>query len=304
MHGRTLATAEMESIDRLDSQTIPRKEGAADRLEDCNCPVCGSTDRTLIHSIGDPYRSNRCRSCGQAYLSPRLTESAMAARYGSADYFSGGESGYASYASQELSLRMTFRRLLKWTRKRSWTGGDFLDVGCGYGYLLDEAKPYFNRRVGTDLSLEAVERAREVADLVAQGGVEALPRELSFQVVTCFHVIEHVYDPIAFVRAIVDRLAPHGRLILSTPDFGSGWRRLLGRRWPSYKPPEHVTYFDRRTLESLMLKAGLEDLEVVPYPHAFPIGLVCKKLRLPVPDGNYPIWIRGTTIAVAGRRRG
>ena len=82
---------------------------------------------------------------------------------GSVFGYQGGQSGYAdtSYFEQETALRATFKRLLRNLEKREMTGGELLEIGCGYGYLLDEARPYFSRRVGTDFSPEAAAHARK-----------------------------------------------------------------------------------------------------------------------------------------------
>jgi hypothetical protein len=72
----------------------------------------------------------------------RLIEIAMQEVYREPSYYEGGESGYAdtSYAAQEFALRAMFQRLLQNLAKRGLTGGDLLEVGCGYGHLLDEAR--------------------------------------------------------------------------------------------------------------------------------------------------------------------
>ena len=80
----------------------------------------------------------------------------MREHYMKEDYFEGGEAGYDSYADQEASLRMTFRRLLSELSERGICGGSVLDVGCGYGYFLSEASDHFSKRFGTDFSAGAV----------------------------------------------------------------------------------------------------------------------------------------------------
>jgi SAM-dependent methyltransferase len=81
-------------------------------------------------------------------------------------YFEGGEVGYSSYVDQEASLRATFRRFLLNLEKRNLTKGALLEVGCGYGYFLNEAKGFFDFRIGTDFSRRAVKEARLRADYV------------------------------------------------------------------------------------------------------------------------------------------
>ena len=95
-------------------------------------------------------------------------------------------------------MRATFKRFLQNLAKRSLTGGDLLEVGCGYGYLLDLARPFFSSRTGTDFSPEAAEIARATDAEVFVGGVEQLPSGAKFDCVLATQVIEHIYDPLAF----------------------------------------------------------------------------------------------------------
>jgi cyclopropane fatty-acyl-phospholipid synthase-like methyltransferase len=104
-------------------------------------------------------------ACPQCYsvAGGRLIEIAMQEVYREPSYYEGGESGYAdtSYAAQEFALRAMFQRLLQNLAKRGLTGGDLLEIGCGYGYLLDEASSFFQRRVGREFSPQGAEIARQ-----------------------------------------------------------------------------------------------------------------------------------------------
>jgi SAM-dependent methyltransferase len=239
------------------------------------------------------------------YLSPRLNEWEMLTLYANDHYFSGEDHGYENYAKQETGLRMTFRRLLQHLSRRGRTGGSMLEIGCGYGYLLDEAHQYFKHRVGTDFSSEAVRVARTRADEVFQGGITAVSNNDRYDLVIATHVIEHVYQPHEFVRSLSDHIRPNGTLLIAAPDMGSFWRKLMGQRWPSFKLPEHVLYFDRQTLSRLLSDCGFENLEIVPYPHAFPLPLIASKFGLELPNFlcRYNFWLPATTIAIMGTKK-
>jgi hypothetical protein len=121
-------------------------------------------------------------------------------------------------------------------------------------------------------------------------------------------VIEHVYEPRAFLDRLVGLLRPGGALVLGTPDGGGPWRRAMGPRWPSYKLPEHVTFYNRRTLARLFHDAGLIEVRTFPYPHAFPLALIWQRLglhwlaRRSGRLGGLALWVPATTLAIAGRR--
>jgi SAM-dependent methyltransferase len=243
----------------------------------------------------------------------------MVGAYQDDRYFEGEGLGYSSYLAQEATLRRTFRRLMRTLERRGMTGGGLLEVGCAYGFFLDEAEGRFDLRVGTEYSPAAAERARERCDRVVLGGLDELGElDLSggpggsdgpgsgapFRLAACIHVIEHVYDPVAFVRQLHDQLEPGGWLVVATPDMGGFWRPLLGRRWPFYKMPEHVTYFDRSSLSRLLEAGGFRDVRPIPYASYFAFDLVAEKLGLPLPGALSRLWMRlpATTVALVGRR--
>jgi SAM-dependent methyltransferase len=227
--------------------------------------------------------------------------------YRDLSYFEGGASGYAdsSYLAQEAALRATFKRFLHNLKKRALAGGDLLEVGCGYGYLLDEARTYFQRRAATEFSPRGAEIAGATGADVFVGGVEQLPAGVMFDCVIATHVIEHIYAPLPFMKRLTAHTKPGGHIVLATPDIGGALRKLMGRRWPSFKVPEHVIYFNFRTLGLLMRQAGLEDIRRLPYPHAFPLGLIAAKFGLALPRfiAHFNVWVPATTVAACGTVR-
>ncbi|HET7040492.1 MAG TPA: class I SAM-dependent methyltransferase, partial [Gemmatimonadales bacterium] len=136
------------------------------------------------------------------------------------------------------------------------------------------------------------------------GGTEQIPLGETFDCIACIHVIEHIYDPVAFLRSLTKHLRPGGWLLLATPDMGGFWRPLMRRRWPFFKIPEHVTYFDQKTLGALLTRAGLDGVQPLPYSSAFSLELIGEKLgrRLPEAWKGRQLWLPATTIATAGRQ--
>lgn len=277
-------------------------------LEYPDCPLCESGRRETSYDNFGVYKVMRCLDCRLYYLYPRLSESAMRLSYASADYFEGGETGYSDtgYSEQERALRATFKRLMQNLHRRGLTGGSLLEIGCGYGYLLDEAEEFFEQRVGTDYSPHAVQMASKKADEIYEGGVAQITSGEKFDCAIATHVIEHVYEPLEFVKQLINHVKPNGAIVLAAPDMGGMLRKAMGRRWASFKIPEHILYFDAATLSTLMRQAGLTDIQPLPYPHAFPLGLIASKLNIPFPRvlSNTNVWIPATTVALYGKVSG
>ena len=249
----------------------------------------------------------------------------MIAAYRDPSYFEGGDGpGYSSYLAQESTLRRTFRRLLRTMQRRGMTAasgspadrGRLLEVGSAYGFFLDEAQPYFGHRAGTEFSEAGAALARKFAGRIYVGGLEAIPDGAhggKFDTIVLIHTIEHVYDPVTLLRGLMEHLAPGGWLLLATPDMGGFWRPLLRRRWPFWKPPEHVAFYTAHTLAALLERAGCSEVRRMPYVSYFPLSLVREKLtpwRTPAasPNGtadagsSLAVWMPATTVAAAGRK--
>jgi len=269
------------------------------------CPFCRSEERDFPYQLPQGYKVARCQKCGAHYLYPRLTEEAMQSVYREPSYYQGGSSGYAdtSYSDQEVALRATFKCMLRNLVRRGLTGGDLLEVGCGYGFLLDEARPWFRRRTGTEYSQAGAARARETGAEVFVGGIDQLPRDARFDLAVAIQVIEHIYEPVTFAEDLVRHIKPGGYVVLATPDIGGALRKVMGLRWPSFKVPEHVVYFHFHSLQKLMIGAGLVDVARLPYPHAFPLGLIAAKFGLSLPHAlaRINLWVPATTVAASGR---
>lgn len=279
----------------------------ASDIENVCCPLCRSADASIIHTW-KPFAVVLCAVCGLAYLNPRPREAVARRLYEGGDYFSAeNAAGYADYHSQEKSLRTTLRRFLLELRRRDMASGSVLEIGSGYGYFLAEASNFFTAVSGLELSADAAAHARDRGPWpVHVGDIHSLPASWrEFDAVVMVNVIEHIHDPLSFLTVARTRLKDRGRVIIATPDFGSLWHSVLGKRWPSFKVPEHVALYTAATLGRLLQEAGFADIERVPFSHAFPLYLVAEKfgLRLGGRLGELLVWIPGTMLALAGRRR-
>lgn len=279
---------------------------AKPETETTYCPLCESSNASIIHCFGE-LRVVSCRNCGLHYLNPRIRESVMRESYERGTYFSGGEtSGYDDYHMQEMSLRYTFRRFLKNLRKVFPQADNLLEVGCGYGFFLDEAKVFFPLRTGIELSAEAGVTAQKTSGAnIHIGSAYSLPPEMKeFDIIIMINVIEHVYDPVPLLVFLRERLKAGGVMVLATPDIGSFWYKIMKKRWPSFKIPEHVAFYDKKTLADLLNRAGFRPTGTIPFPHAFPLGVITRKLGITLPPGPAAriLWIPHVMIAYCGRK--
>ena len=133
-------------------------------------------------------------------------------------------------------------------------------MGCGGGLFLGLMRERGFRVAGLDFSREAAAiawRRQQVPAVCAL--LEHAPfRAQSLAGITMFHVLEHLYDPRAYLRSAHDLLAPGGRLVVQVPNAASWQFRLLGRSWNGVDVPRHLFDFRGSDVEKLLESCGFE----------------------------------------------
>lgn len=204
-----------------------------------------------------------CGLCQLGQLSPLPSEQELAELYGSRAYFEGSDGvGYADYAADEPQFARTFRAKLE-ALLHFGPVRELLEIGCGPGYFLDEARRAgVARVVGIDRNPWAVEEARRRGIEAHVGSIDVLLPEDAFDAIVMLDLIEHVADPVPFLAEVRARLRPGGRVFLMTPNIRSALARVAGRRWVSFKIPEHLYYYSPRSMRTLLARSGFEVLSL------------------------------------------
>lgn len=171
---------------------------------------------------------------------------------------------YREYVDARALKLATMRRRLPRIRALA-PGPRLLDVGCGSGFFLEAALADGFDPSGIELSPVAIGLSQPtVRGRITQGDVNTLlatdPRE--FDVVTAFDIIEHTFDPAAFLDDIGRVLVPGGLLVVSTPDTGHWLRSLMRSRWPMLQPSQHTFLFSRSAMRSLLVARSYEPVVV------------------------------------------
>jgi SAM-dependent methyltransferase len=155
-----------------------------------------------------------------------------------------------------LHAQLLLRRL-RWNCP-PWVGeGRYLDVGCGSGGSLGVAKALGWKVSGIEMDKAAAAKALRFTEKIHVGDIlSALFPGGGFDLVTAFHVLEHVPDPIAVVRRMLDWLAPDGQLIIEVPNAGGLGASLFGKAWSGLELPRHLAQFTPQSLASAVERAG------------------------------------------------
>ena len=248
---------------------MPLGKVAVDR-----CPVC-EQEPGEVWTTGQDYESwtcediwtvRHCPACRHLWLDPRPAESELDTIYPPTYYAYSYEekiSRIARKAKEILDARKFLPLLALMPRKPT----NYLDIGCGSGrYLrmmrdrgLDPGRIY-----GLELDEQKTAKLRAEGFRVFSQRVEDC-QELepdSFDLVTMFHVLEHVENPGAVLRKIARSLTPDGLLILETPNFESLDSGLFKHRyWGGYHFPRHWNIFSPNSLGRLLQSSGFKVVE-------------------------------------------
>jgi len=150
--------------------------------------------------------------------------------------------------------------LVELLRSQGIRSGRVLDVGCGYGFLLEALEKAGYEAHGIEVSAHAAEQARRRTrgHVLKQGAEEPFPFPgCHFDAVMLLDVIEHLAGYPAAVASCARCLRPGGKLFVITLNAHSLARPLLGRRWAWYQDPTHVHMFTARLLRQGLEEAGL-----------------------------------------------
>ena len=236
------------------------------------CPICVAPGARMIAVAHDRlfgiafgnFHLYRCRSCGCVFQHP-LPDSATLASFYPRQYW-WSESRQSRFSSVLSRMERAYRefvaldhvRFLERCAAGAGSGRSLLDIGCGSGTFLHLARRRGFLPHGMDVSARAVAAAREQYGLaVRQGEIGSdVWKGRDFDLVTMFHVLEHLPDPRRAITYAGGLLKPGGRLILQVPNVASLQARIFGARWYGLDVPRHLINFTPQALRLLLGQAG------------------------------------------------
>ncbi len=221
------------------------------------CPVCASTAReTWVHF--EQLGFDRCRDCGSVYRAFLTT-----------DYVPGSALYEGEYHTRKRGKRWEHR--VRKAQRQILEAASFgkveryLDVGCSVGFMVEAGRRLGLQSVGTDISLDAVERGRARGLDLRQGSLDSLPFEgETFDLVTMRHVLEHTTTPRQALAELHRVLARDGLALIAVPDLRY-WKGDRKRRTYRYFRPDdlgiqHCVYFTEESLARLLEETGFRIL--------------------------------------------
>lgn len=250
-----------------------------------HCPVCNSNKLQTEMSCKDFFQSQEnfslslCLTCQFMFTNPRPGDSELGKYYKSENYISHTNTKQGLVSKLYHLVRgYTLSQKVKLV-SRYVSRGTVLDYGCGTGMFLGACK-----RAGFDpVGVEPDSGARSLAvnlGLKIFDAKESLPPDTKFDVITLWHVLEHVSDLNDTVTLLSSHLKDQGTVIIAVPNHKSWDATYYGSFWAAYDVPRHLYHFDQSSLESLMGKHSFELLRCLPMKFdSFYVSMLSEKYR-------------------------
>lgn len=219
------------------------------------CPYCQNPVSTPYLKVRDefltkePFEILECSTCHLLYTSPRPALDRIGAYYQSDEYLSHQEnkSGFIPKiyeAVKSVNLKRKFRLATE-----GLPVGKMLEIGCGVGDFLLLAKNNGWDITGIEPSANAKAIAQQRLGFLPLDPSETASLDCySFDVITMWHVLEHVDNLMEQAMQIARLLKPHGRLVIAVPNYQSYDAIYYKEKWAAWDVPRHLNHFNQDTL--------------------------------------------------------
>lgn len=252
-----------------------------------NCPVCESSDFSNHLTLADHMITKevfsvvKCNSCGFHFTNPIPSEEVIGNYYKSENYIShsNSKSGLINKA-YNVVRKITLKKKVNLVSRLA-KGKNLLDIGSGTGHFLNESKITGFDVQGLEPDEDAKKFAKDEFSLSLEDLEEIIKIDSnSKDVITMWHVLEHVYhlkrDLSEFVRVLSD----DGVFIVAVPNMSSWDAKHYGTFWAAYDVPRHLYHFQEATIKKLFSQFNLDCVEILPMKFdSFYVSMLSEKYK-------------------------
>ena len=229
------------------------------------CPWCGSDKAQIILWLRDEFLTKEdfhiceCLNCGLLYTMPRPSKEKIGFYYKSEEYYSHQENtrGFIPKVYERVKkVNLKHKYQLATNGLRT---GKLLDIGCGVGDFLHTAEIHGWDCTGVEPSEDAkiIARKRMNGNILSGLELENLP-DGCFDLITMWHVLEHVDDLKWQVDQLQRLIKTNGRIIIALPNYKSYDGQYYKELWAAYDVPRHLNHFNRQVLVKIFITNDLE----------------------------------------------
>ena len=279
------------------------------------CPVCGCGNHKPVFeckdyfALGETFMIKQCDACGFRFTDNFPDEEEIGRYYKADDYVShtdtqAGLINKIYHFARSIMLKQK-GRLAEGIYKENGVdvnGEDknLLDIGCGTGYFLNEMKSRGWKVKGVEKSADAREVAEKNFGIELADDISVLSSDVSnkqrFDIITLWHVLEHLHDVNGALKNIREMLKDEGTLILALPNSSSFDADKYREYWAAYDVPRHLWHFTPDTISRLAVKNGFIITKYSAMPlDTFYVSMLSEKYK-----GNSVPFVRGMFTGLQG----
>lgn len=249
------------------------------------CPLCSSD--AITHFLdcndfsfsGEVFKIQKCQNCNFVFTNPRPEPTELGKYYESPEYVSHtktkkGLINFLYHIVKQYSLVKKIQLI-----NRLLVKGKLLDYGCGTGDFLSVCK-----NSGWEISgIEPNAMARKSAEALLSVQINDKLSENSypekhFDIITLWHVLEHISDLDKTVNTLLSVLKPGGIFLVAVPNYNSYDARVYGKYWAAFDVPRHLYHFVPETITMYFKSKGLKLTKTLPMPlDSFYVSMLSEK---------------------------
>ncbi|MBS4071312.1 MAG: class I SAM-dependent methyltransferase [Algoriphagus sp.] len=252
------------------------------------CPLCKSghflnqIEITDYAVTKESFLLSKCTECDLLFTNPRPTSEEIAPYYDFLEY----------YSHQDNSRNLThwiYQRVRNYSTSKKIElieqyeeEGKLLDYGCGTGELLNEARINLWKVTGIEPNDKARNQAIKKLGNRVYPSIDELKKENVFDVITLFHVLEHIHDLRKTLKKLLSHLKSDGYLIIAVPNHESFDGKIYGKFWAGWDVPRHLYHFNTKAITRFKEEFELSLVEIKPMIFdSFYVSLLSEKYQNP-----------------------
>ena len=275
------------------------------------CPWCGSETAQISLWLRDEFLTKEdfhiceCLNCGLLYTMPRPDKDKIGDYYKSEEYYSHQENKKGFIPKVYERVKKTNLKHKYQLASKGLNVGTLLDIGCGVGDFLHTAETHGWDCLGVEPSedAKAIAQKRMKGKIISGEELETLS-DGSFDLITMWHVLEHV-DDLKWQIAQLQRLVKSsGRVVIALPNYKSYDGQYYKELWAAYDVPRHLNHFNRNTLTKMFKTSGLELIKMDKLKwDAYYISYLSEQYKhrsLPLVRGVFRGWISNSKARRSG----
>lgn len=252
-----------------------------------SCVVCGSKEQKEFLKVKDhmitkeEFTIVECKNCGFHFTNPIPEKEKIGDYYKSEEYISHSSSkkGVINFL-YNIVRNKTLKQKVKWVRN-AVHGKRLLDIGSGTGHFLRAAKDNGFEGYGIEPDEDARTYAHKENHVRSCDQSELYNLEKnSVDVITMWHVLEHVYELKKDVDRMHEILSAGGKIFVAVPNMNSYDARFYKQYWAAYDVPRHLYHFQQQDISKFFMDRGFELEKVIPMKYdSFYVSMLSEKYR-------------------------